>query len=740
MHHPHPPSSRRKPVSLFAILRALLVAVLLPVLSGPALAADAAAGKVLYESGNASVRTCTGSGCHLSLPARGATTVAGISNLISFYIANQAGMNLAYSGKLSSSQIDNIAAYLLNPNAAPVAAASPLTLGFTSATVGSTSAQTLAVSLSNSGNAPLLISTIGLSGTQAGSFAINTAASSCANGLSIAAAASCQVNLGFKPTLVGNNLATLTIVHNAGTSTVALSGTGNAVPVPTLSLSAASLDLGSATVGTNATAKTLTVTNSGQAALNLSSIALSGTNAAAFSTSGGCSTATALAAGTSCTLNLSFSPTSVGAQSASLVLQSNASNGAQTVSLAGNGTAVPAPIASRSPATLGFGNVTINTAAVTQLVTVTNSGDAAMAIGALTISGSSAFSVSAAGTTCASTLAAGGASCNIVVAYSPTQAVADSANLNISSNASASALVVALSGSGVVPLVAVPSLSDNSAIIFVDTETGKSSAAHTTTLSNTGNVAFTIATLAISGNHAVDFPLGGTCVVTLSVAAGGSCTVITRFAPVEPGAPLVATLNLSTSNGTAFSLNLSGNAISVGGPALSLSLATLDFGSISVGQVSAVQRLSLTNTGTQETTISLPAALANGFALQSPMAAGDCPAFPLTLLPQQSCTLAIAFNATSVGAASATLSLLGDKAGSPAAVSTQLNLSATAIAAAIVAAAASTATSGGGCTATTDGHDLSLMLLVGAALWVGVWRRSQRRAARRASSSSPDRI
>jgi hypothetical protein len=421
-------------------------------------------------------------------------------------------------------------------------------------------------------------------------------------------------------------------------------------------------------------------------------------------------------------------------------LQSNASNGAQTVSLAGNGTAVPAPIASRSPATLGFGNVTINTAAVTQLVTVTNSGDAAMAIGALTISGSSAFSVSAAGTTCASTLAAGGASCNIVVAYSPTQAVADSANLNISSNASASALVVALSGSGVVPLVAVPSLSDNSAIIFVDTETGKSSAAHTTTLSNTGNVAFTIATLAISGNHAVDFPLGGTCVVTLSVAAGGSCTVITRFAPVEPGAPLVATLNLSTSNGTAFSLNLSGNAISVGGPALSLSLATLDFGSISVGQVSAVQRLSLTNTGTQETTISLPAALANGFALQSPMAAGDCPAFPLTLLPQQSCTLAIAFNATSVGAASATLSLLGDKAGSPAAVSTQLNLSATAIAAAIVAAAASTATSGGGCTATTDGHDLSLMLLVGAALWVGVWRRSQRRAARRASSSSPDRI
>jgi hypothetical protein len=315
--------------------------------------------------------------------------------------------------------------------------------------------------------------------------------------------------------------------------------------------------------------------------------------------------------------------------------------------------------------------------------------------------------------------------------------VADSASLNIASSGSASALVVALSGSGVVPLVAVPSLSDNTAIGFADTETGKSSGSHTTTLSNTGNVAFTIATLAISGSHAVDYQLSGTCAVALSVAAGGSCTVVTAFAPVEPGAPLAATLNLSTSNGTAFSLNLSGNAISVGGPALSLSLATLDFGSISVGQVSAVQRLTLTNTGTQETTISLPAALANGFALQSPTAAGDCPAFPLTLLPQHSCTLAIAFSATSVGAASATLTLLGDKAGTPAAVSTQLNLSATAIAAAIVAAATS---SGGGCTASTDSHDLSLMLLVGAALWVGIWRRSQRSAARRASSSSPDRI
>jgi sugar lactone lactonase YvrE len=88
-------------------------------------------------------------------------------------------------------------------------------------------------------------------------------------------------------------------------------------------------------VGTTSAAQTLAIKNTGSAPLTISSIALSGTNAAAFLRSGTC---TSVAVNATCTLSLTFNPTTAGANSATLTINSNAHQNAEaTVALSGTG-------------------------------------------------------------------------------------------------------------------------------------------------------------------------------------------------------------------------------------------------------------------------------------------------------------------------------------------------------------------------------------------------------------------
>lgn len=82
--------------------------------------------------------------------------------------------------------------------------------------------------------------------------------------------------------------------------------------------------------------QTANLTNAGAAILQLSSVSISGTNAADFSiSSNGCGTS--VAALTSCPIVVAFLPTGGGSRSATLVVKDNATGGVQTVSLSGSG-------------------------------------------------------------------------------------------------------------------------------------------------------------------------------------------------------------------------------------------------------------------------------------------------------------------------------------------------------------------------------------------------------------------
>jgi hypothetical protein len=113
---------------------------------------------------------------------------------------------------------------------------------------------------------------------------------------------------------------------------------GTTASAPVVSLSPTSLSFGNHQVNTTSAARTVTLTNSGNAALAIHSIGLSGPNSGDFHQQNTCpSSSSTLAAGASCTINVTFTPTAEGSRSASLAITDNASGSPQSVTLSGTG-------------------------------------------------------------------------------------------------------------------------------------------------------------------------------------------------------------------------------------------------------------------------------------------------------------------------------------------------------------------------------------------------------------------
>ncbi len=103
-----------------------------------------------------------------------------------------------------------------------------------------------------------------------------------------------------------------------------------------------------------------------------------------------------------------------------------------------------APGVSVSPSLLAFAAQTVVSPAAAQVITVSNTGTAALSVGAVTVTGTNAAGFSQTNT-CASSVAPGG-TCAISVTFAPTVAGVASAAINIASNAPTSPTTVAVSG------------------------------------------------------------------------------------------------------------------------------------------------------------------------------------------------------------------------------------------------------------------------------------------------------
>jgi len=215
--------------------------------------------------------------------------------------------------------------------AGATASLSPGSLSFGSQSVGTTSSAQ-AVTLQNTGNASMTLSSIAVTGLNSGDFAqTNTCAGS------VAAGASCTINVTFKPAATGTRTASVTISDNATGSPQAVNLTGTATSGSAgANVSPNSLAFGNQPVDVISYSQAVTLSNSGSPALTISSIVLSGANAADFTQNNNCGTS--LASGGTCTIIINFSPSAIGARAGQLTVTDSDVGSPQTVSLSGMGT------------------------------------------------------------------------------------------------------------------------------------------------------------------------------------------------------------------------------------------------------------------------------------------------------------------------------------------------------------------------------------------------------------------
>jgi hypothetical protein len=436
---------------------------------------------------------------------------------------------------------------------------------------------------------------------------------------------------------------------------------GSAPPAPAVTLSPPSLAFGNQPVSSTSAAQSVTVTNSGTAALTISSITLAGTNPGDYAQTNTCPTgSTTLAAGSSCTISVTFAPTATGSRTASISIADSASGSPHTVSLSGTGTA---PGVTLNPTSLTFGNQPQSTTSAAQSVTLTNTGTAPLTISSISVGGANPADF-AQTTTCPispSTLAAG-AKCTINVTFTPSTISSESANLSVSDTAGDSPQSVALSGTGTAPAPVV-SLAPTS-LSFSSQVVNTTSAAQNVTLTNSGNADLTISSIGLTGTNPGDFTQTTTCPASPStLTAGSSCTISVTFTPTATGTRSASVAITDNASGSPQSVALTGTGASAPAPAVTLNPTNLTFSSQLVNTTSAAQSVTLTNSGTAALTISsigLTGTNASDFAQTN-----TCPASSSTLAAGAKCTISVTFTPTATGSRTASVSITDNASGSP---------------------------------------------------------------------------
>jgi Abnormal spindle-like microcephaly-assoc'd, ASPM-SPD-2-Hydin len=129
-----------------------------------------------------------------------------------------------------------------------------------------------------------------------------------------------------------------------------------------------------------------------------------------------------------------------------------------------------------------------------------------------------------------------------------------------------------------------------------------------------------------------------------------SVTLQVQFLPTSAGtANGQVMINSNSSTGNTTVINLSGAGTITASPQLSVSAATLSFGSVTVN-TAATQTLTLTSTGNSPVTVNSAAISGAGFAIVSG-------AFPVTLNPNQSATLQVQFVPSTTGSFSGQITI-----------------------------------------------------------------------------------
>jgi hypothetical protein len=209
---------------------------------------------------------------------------------------------------------------------------SPASIGFAVQAVGTTSASSKITLTNKTANNTLTLGTPAVTVTGPYGKATGT---TCTDGLVLAMGSTCVINVQFSPTALGYAAGSVSVSEtNDSTSpqTVALSGIGTGVR-----FTPSSVVFAPVTKGTQATPVPVTITNAGTRTITFTNATLTGTNSPDFSTDAGNPPCGSILPGKTCTFNMFFTPSKVGAEKATYKVFDNSPGSPQSLALSGTG-------------------------------------------------------------------------------------------------------------------------------------------------------------------------------------------------------------------------------------------------------------------------------------------------------------------------------------------------------------------------------------------------------------------
>ncbi len=438
------------------------------------------------------------------------------------------------------------------------------------------------------------------------------------SGMTLAGGATCKIAVSFSPSMAGTRTASLSVSATPGGAVSAsLSGTGQSEAAPRIVPENA--NFGDAAVGTMmGPARMFTITNPGTAPAMIT-VSVNGGD---FVLTPGC--ATAVPAGMSCTVTVTFRPMARGVKQGTLIATTTA--GVGTAALTGNGLDPARLVAAPAMAAIAG---TVGTVSAPLSIGVANTGDERTGTISAALTGANAADFMIASNTCAAPLN-GGANCTITVTMRAGAAGARVATLTIAGMPGGMAVVM-IAGTAVTggTLSLTPATGN-----FMSVTVGSRSPAQAFTVTNTGGTATAGAVTVTSSSG--DFQIiSNTCGAPL--APMGTCAVSVVFAPTTAGA---ATGSLTASGAGSAVAALMGTGVS--GPGLSITPKSNGFGSVALNQKSTSVDFTVTNTGGAATG-ALTTALGGSAASQFEIAGNNCNA---SLAAAATCTVTVRFAPT----------------------------------------------------------------------------------------------
>ncbi len=441
----------------------------------------------------------------------------------------------------------------------------------------------------------------------------------------LAAGTSCMQPVVFKPTSVGPKTGTL-IAAVTGSPTVTVELAGNGVARPAVESLPSAVDFEAVGVGRTGRPTMVTIKNPGTAPVTEFRATASSMD---FLVTSGCPAL--IAASGTCTLQVAFTPKSVGAKRGVLALSVSGGD-AVGVPLSGNG--VPPAALVLGPERPSFVPVAVGSASPELVLTVRNEGQEEIE----ELRPESTDARFALRHTCGTRLAAG-ASCDLTVVFTPAAEGAATSIVRVRGKVRGMDIAAAettVAGTGVSrPSISISPAERN----FGGVTVGQSSAGGSFTITNTGGAATgAIRVTTTSGDFKI-VPGTDSC-QDRSLEPGATCSLSVAFAPGGAGqrsSPLTAVAERAGTTGAMLS------GLGVTGARLALLQTAASFGTVGLGQMSSEVIFTVINRGDSDTGLVQLSTGSGQFVIGS----NGCQNQILT--SGESCSAAVRFVAANVG-------------------------------------------------------------------------------------------